>query len=156
MFFGNPLPTLRCPATFEAWQDSSQWETLTPQASLVSATDGKPVKPHTGYISYYANVFNGHDGWKVESRVDGLAWNGMRRVIDWDPAYAKLYLDQDTQATPLATPRLPDPVVCYHLWRSYLPADLAAGTHVIEVRATDPAGQVFTAKREVKVVEPQK
>ena len=114
------------------------------------------VKPHTGYISYYANVFNGHDGWKVESRVDGLAWNGMRRVIDWDPAYAKLYLDQDTQATPLATPRLPDPVVCYHLWRSYLPADLAAGTHVIEVRATDPAGQVFTAKREVKVVEPQK
>ena len=54
MLFGNPLPLLRCPATFEAWQDSSQWETLTPQASLVSATDGKPVKPHTGSIGWCA------------------------------------------------------------------------------------------------------
>jgi 3',5'-cyclic AMP phosphodiesterase CpdA len=113
------------------------------------------VKPRTGYVSYYANVFNGHDGWKVESRVDGLAWNAMRRVIDWDPAYAKLYLDQDTLTTPLATPRLPDPVVCYHLWRSYLPADLAVGPHVIEVRAIDPAGQGFIAKQEVRVVEPK-
>ena len=114
------------------------------------------VKPRTGYISYYANVFNGHDGWKVESRVDELAWNAMRRVLDWDPAYAKLYLDQDIQTTPLATPRLPDPVVCYHLWRSYLPADLAVGPHVIEVRATDPAGQVFTARQQVNVAEPVK
>jgi hypothetical protein len=114
------------------------------------------VKPRTGYVSYYANVFNGHDGWKVESRVDDLAWNAMRRVIDWDPAYAKLYLDQDTQTAPLATPRLPDPVVCYHLWRSYLPADLMVGPHVIEVRATDPAGQMFTAHQLVNVVEPVK
>ncbi len=113
------------------------------------------VKPRTGYISYYANVFNGHDGWKVESRVDGRTWNAMRRVLDWDPAYAKLYLDQDTLTVPLATPRLPDPMVCYHLWRSYLPADLAVGPHVIEVRATDPAGQAFTTRQEMRVVEPQ-
>lgn len=112
------------------------------------------VKPHTGYVSYYANVFNGHDGWNVEARIDARAWNAMRRVIEWDPEYAKLYLAQDALATPLATPRLPDPTVCYHLWRNYLPADLAAGAHVIEVRATDPAGQIFTAKREVQVVGP--
>ena len=52
--FGNPLPTLRCPATFEAWQDRSTWEPLAPQQSLPSATDGKPVKPHTGSIAWNA------------------------------------------------------------------------------------------------------
>jgi hypothetical protein len=52
VFFGNPFPTMRCPATFEAWQDSSTWEVLKPQASLASASDGKPVKPHTGSIAW--------------------------------------------------------------------------------------------------------
>jgi hypothetical protein len=50
--FGNPLPTLRCPATFEAWQDSGTWEVLHPQESLGSAEDGKPVKLHSGSIAW--------------------------------------------------------------------------------------------------------
>lgn len=61
VLFGNPLPTLRCPATFEAWQDSSKWELLKPQerlpASTGSATNGAVVKPHSG----------------------SMAWNGFRR-----------------------------------------------------------------------------
>ena len=52
VYFGNPLPFLRCPATFEAWQDSSRWEALKPQESLSSAKDGKPVKPHSGSIAW--------------------------------------------------------------------------------------------------------
>lgn len=52
VLFGNPLPTLRCPATFEAWKDSSQWEVLKPQESLPSTKDGKPVKPHSGSIAW--------------------------------------------------------------------------------------------------------
>lgn len=52
VLFGNPLPALRCPATFEAWQDSDTWEVLKPQESLRSATDGKPVKPHSGSIAW--------------------------------------------------------------------------------------------------------
>ena len=52
VLFGNPFPTLRCPATFEAWQDASTWEGLKPQETLVSAADGKPVKPHSGSISW--------------------------------------------------------------------------------------------------------
>lgn len=54
VLFGNPLPTLRCPATFEAWQDSSTWEVLKPQESLPSAGDAKPVKPHSGSIAWNA------------------------------------------------------------------------------------------------------
>lgn len=106
-----------------------------------------------GYISYSANVFNGHEGWVVESRVDGRVWNAMRLVLEWDPAYAERYLAQDTMAEPLPGKRLPDPTVCFHLWRAYLPADLAVGNRTIEVRATDPDGPVFSVTRTIKVRE---
>jgi len=52
LLFGNPLPTLRCPATFEAWQDSATWEVLTPQATLPNATEGSGVTPHSGSIAW--------------------------------------------------------------------------------------------------------
>ncbi|HBJ86861.1 MAG TPA: hypothetical protein DDZ88_23990 [Verrucomicrobiales bacterium] len=51
VLFGNPLPTLRCPATFEAWQDEKTWEVLKPQETLVDA-DGAKVKPHSGSIAW--------------------------------------------------------------------------------------------------------
>ena len=54
VLFGNPLPTLRCPATFEAWRDSSTWEILKPQETLASVADGKTVKPHSGSIAWNA------------------------------------------------------------------------------------------------------
>lgn len=52
VLFGNPLPALRCPATFEAWQDPSQWKALEPQRAFTSAADGTPVKPHSGHIAW--------------------------------------------------------------------------------------------------------
>ncbi|HEY5915693.1 MAG TPA: hypothetical protein VJA21_34335 [Verrucomicrobiae bacterium] len=52
VLFGNPLPFLRCPATFEAWQNPTSWETLKPQESLVSGSDGSTVKPHSGSIAW--------------------------------------------------------------------------------------------------------
>ena len=54
VLFGNPFPKLRCPATFEAWQDSSTWEVLKPQNTVISASDDQPVKPHTGQIAWNA------------------------------------------------------------------------------------------------------
>jgi hypothetical protein len=55
VLFGNPLPKLRCPASFEAWQNSEKWEVLNLQESVPSATGGKPVKPHSGSIAW--NLF---------------------------------------------------------------------------------------------------
>jgi hypothetical protein len=52
LLFGNPLPALRCPATFEAWQDERRWEKLTPQASL-RGPNGETVKPHSGSIAWH-------------------------------------------------------------------------------------------------------
>ncbi len=52
VLFGNPLPTLRCPATFEGWREPSTWEALKPQENLLSAADGAAVRPHSGSIAW--------------------------------------------------------------------------------------------------------
>ena len=114
----------------------------------------KSVAPGQGFVSFYANVFNGHDGWTVEARVDDRAWNAVRRVLGWDPSYAADFLAQDSADRPAAGLRLPDPVVCSHLWRGALPADLAPGRHLLQVRATDPEGRVFDAERPLDVLRP--
>ncbi len=46
VLFGNPLPFLRCPARFEAWQDPGSWEVLTPQATFSDAATGAAIRPH--------------------------------------------------------------------------------------------------------------
>lgn len=53
VLFGNPLPALRCPATFEAWQDSASWESLPPQKSIPAMDGTASVKPHTGSIAWH-------------------------------------------------------------------------------------------------------
>src|SRR5206468_2823875 len=44
-----------------------------------------PVAARAGmsYVSYYANVFNAHEGWTVESRVGSEAFRPLQRVIEW-------------------------------------------------------------------------
>jgi hypothetical protein len=121
-----------------------QLEILAPQA----------MAPRQGYVSFYANVFNGDDGWTVEWRVDERAWNSVARVLGWDPSYAVAFLAQDSAPHPAATKRLPDPTICYHLWRGFLPADLPVGAHSLSVRATDPEGRIYSSERTVDVVAP--
>jgi hypothetical protein len=98
VLFGNPLPTLRCPATFEAWKDASQWETLEPQKSFTSASDGKPVKPHSGSLAWNAyrkrwvTVFMESFGklsvfgevWYAEADVPTGPWGKAVKVLSHD------------------------------------------------------------------------
>jgi len=98
VLFGNPLPTLRCPATFEAWQDASRWETLSPQSTLVSSTDGKPVKPHSGSIAWnpwrqrWVTVFMEYFGkpsafgelWYAEADAPTGPWGKAVKILSHD------------------------------------------------------------------------
>ncbi len=52
VLFGISMPTLRCPATFEAWQDQSTWQVLTPQEYVTAAESGEEIKPHSGSIAW--------------------------------------------------------------------------------------------------------
>lgn len=52
VFFGDPLPRLKCKATFEAWSDPDAWEKVESPRFLTSAADGKEIRPHTGSIQW--------------------------------------------------------------------------------------------------------
>jgi hypothetical protein len=52
--FGDPLPTLKCAATYEAWQNRESWQVLQPQDGLIAAGTGQPVKPASGSIAWNA------------------------------------------------------------------------------------------------------
>jgi len=98
LLFGNPLPALRCPATFEAWQDSSTWEVLKHQESLPSAADGKPVKPHSGSIAWnsfrkrWVTVFMEKFGkpstfgelWYAEATAPTGPWGKAVKILSHD------------------------------------------------------------------------
>jgi hypothetical protein len=98
VYFGNPLPFLRCPATFEAWQDSTQWGVLEPQKSLSSAKDDKPVKPHSGSVAWngyrkrFVTVFMESHGkpstfgelWYAEADSPTGPWGKAVKVLTHD------------------------------------------------------------------------
>lgn len=52
LLFGDPLPHLRCEATFEAWEDPTRWESLTPQRSIPAAEGPAEITPHRGSIAW--------------------------------------------------------------------------------------------------------
>jgi hypothetical protein len=98
VLFGNPLPALRCSATFESWQDSRQWEELKPQKSLPSADGGGAVTPHTGSIAWNASrkrwvtVFMQNLGkpsafgelWYAESAEPAGPWGKAVKILTHD------------------------------------------------------------------------
>jgi len=98
VLFGNPLPFLRCPATFEAWQDSSTWEVLEPQKTFESASSGQPVKPHTGHLAWngfrkrWVTVFMESDGkpsrlgelWYAEAASPTGPWGRAVKILTHD------------------------------------------------------------------------
>ena len=95
VLFGNPLPKLRCTATFEAWEDPNQWEILKPQTEFVSASDGTPVIPHTGSIAWndyrqrWVTVFMENFGkpstfgelWYAESKSPLGPWGSAVKIV---------------------------------------------------------------------------
>jgi hypothetical protein len=95
VLFGNPFPKLRCPATFEAWQNPKRWEILEPQEKVKSASDGALVVPHTGAIAWndfrqrWVTVFMEKNGkpsklgelWYAESKSPTGPWGTAVKVL---------------------------------------------------------------------------
>lgn len=98
ILFGNPLPKLRCPATFEAWQDPATWEMIVAQDHLVSAADGKAVIPHSGSVAWndfrrrWVTVFMQKEGkpsvlgelWYAEAASPTGPWGKAVKILTHD------------------------------------------------------------------------
>jgi len=54
LLFGDPFPTLKCPATFEAWSDPTQWQAV-PLPSHPRDAGGAEIEPHRGSVCWNAN-----------------------------------------------------------------------------------------------------
>lgn len=96
--FGDPFPTMRCPASFEAWEDPTTWEKLPEPAAPRSAEDGSEVKPHRGSVAWnpfrkkWITVFTQHFGkpsafgeiWYAEADVPTGPWGKAVKILTHD------------------------------------------------------------------------
>lgn len=116
------------------------------------------------------NVYAGSERSRVETRVGKNAdWTPAEPYLAADPFYAEAAERQQTFFLKLAALKgvaemdkkfisdvrgefksvlrgLPEPDKVPHVWRATLPATLAPGAHVLEVRTTDMFGHTYTAK----------
>ena len=114
ILFGDPFPRLRCPATFEAWQDPTQWEILSPQPELRSASDDASVRPHSGSIAFHpwrkrwVTVFMQHFG---SPSVFGELWyaEADSPMGPWGPAVKVLSHQNYTFYNPRLHPQWSSP-----------------------------------------------
>jgi len=94
LLFGDPFPTIKCPATFEGWSDPEQWQKLVPQKKVMSS-EGEEIIPHRGAIAWsesrqrWVSVFTQHFGkpsmlgeiWYSESDEATGPWGPAVKVV---------------------------------------------------------------------------
>jgi hypothetical protein len=95
VLFCNPFPQMRCPATFEAWQNSNTWEKLTLPTTLVAAGTHERVRAASGSMAWnpwrkrWVSVFVELDGkpsflgeiWYAEARVPTGPWGPAVKIL---------------------------------------------------------------------------
>jgi 3',5'-cyclic AMP phosphodiesterase CpdA len=99
------------------------------------------------------NFFIGGRGDLLEYRVDEGKWRKMSHVAAPDLNYLVKLLEWDFAEELLPGRRPSNPVNSAHVWIAPVPADLPAGRHTIEVRATDRYGKTHFGKRTYSVLE---
>ncbi|MBL8814719.1 MAG: calcineurin-like phosphoesterase C-terminal domain-containing protein [Planctomyces sp.] len=109
----------------------------------------------TATQAFHANVFNAFADAKVEwkfAEAKSSAWLKMDKVAETDPTFQALY-DEEQKFTAENAPwrKLARPMVSPHLWKATLGAGLEPGTYTIQVRATNPDGQVLTGERIIRI-----
>ncbi|MFQ5415586.1 MAG: calcineurin-like phosphoesterase C-terminal domain-containing protein [Myxococcota bacterium] len=97
------------------------------------------------------NVFAGSEQTLVEMRLAREdSWTPLQRVLRPSPDFVELRRREAAGAEKPDRP-LPPADPSTHLWRGTLPAVLPVGSHTLLVRATDPFGGVFRARRILRV-----
>ncbi|MGB7343228.1 MAG: hypothetical protein WBD20_03390 [Pirellulaceae bacterium] len=98
LLFGDPFPALKCPATFEGWQNPATWKTIKRQLSVRSKGGQDEVKPHRGAIAWndyrkkWVTVFTQFGGkssqlgeiWYAEADQPTGPWQDAIHVVTHD------------------------------------------------------------------------
>jgi len=102
----------------------------------------------------FVNVFNGSEKSKVEIQVADSDWLAMERVVQADPGLQAVFEAEEAllaTQTPKPFTVIKKPKGSTHLWKATLPTGLAAGTHLIRIRAIDMHGRPNAASRVLRV-----
>jgi len=104
-------------------------------------------------LTFHANVFNAMPGADVEWKLDNTdQWQAMTKVVKPDPTFLKLWEQEEALKGSLAWRALPKPMPSPHLFMAEFPVSgIDPGTYTIQVKATNPNGQVLEGKRIVRV-----
>lgn len=98
---------------------------------------GSPIaQPRVSATEVIVNFFDGGPRSKVEYRIGQRAPVVMTRESRPDPFVHEVFVRNEMTKKPWVKAE-----PCSHLWAARLPADLDAGTHCIEVKATDEYGR---------------
>lgn len=117
---------------------SEQLRIHLPSNIYTKKTEGVPI---------WVNVYNGSEESKVEYRIDRKEkWIELSKTIEPDPYFIEL-----SKRDAGVDPKLPQPKNSYHLWKGTLPANIAPGAHLIEVKTTDRHGRIYIAHRSLRV-----
>jgi hypothetical protein len=100
----------------------------------------------------WVNVFNGNQRTNVEMRIGDRPWQRLEQQAALDPDYVR-QVALEKQFVPPLPRSLPKPVVTPHLWTALLPTDLAPGSHVIEIRATEENRFAASSRRIIRVTD---
>ncbi len=53
VYFGDPLPTMRCKADYESWSNPESWIALKPQATIATLNSDEEIEPHRGAVIWH-------------------------------------------------------------------------------------------------------
>lgn len=98
VLFGDPFPTLKCAANFEAWSSPESWTRLDSPSTVPVRASTKSVKPHRGAISWnqyrrsWVAIFTQDGGdssrlgeiWYAESNSPLGPWRDAIKVVTHD------------------------------------------------------------------------
>lgn len=124
-----------------------RWHAADPALDQGLALHAPAVLRQGAYPAFgvYANVYDGHEGTRVEFRVGEGDWRPMQKVARPDPRLLVQNALDDTAGALRGYDRSPEAAVSSHLWRGTLPTDLPPGPHRVEVRAFADDGRELRA-----------
>jgi hypothetical protein len=94
LLFGDPFPSLKCPASYEGWSDPSKWQEIPPPASPRDA-EGAEIIPHRGsvcwnvHLNRWITIFTQNQGkpsafgeiWYAEADSPFGPWSTAVKVV---------------------------------------------------------------------------
>lgn len=97
VYFGSPLPNMRCRAIYEAWLEPENWESVSTPRVLSSVKDGTQVRLHSGSMQWsehkkrWVSIFVEQGGssflgevWYTEAPSPTGPWKKAVKVITHD------------------------------------------------------------------------